>query len=193
MGGQTRTKGQYQYKHPQGAVIHYTAGRSKLGEKDAKQTLLGGIGAGYCFFVISAAGQVYQDFPLDRWGIHCGKSAWLGLGSDLDNRLVGIEICNAGSGYKSWFKETYSEEEVRHVESEANIKAGVYHKYTESQEKALVRLLLWLKGNAPNIFSFDYVLGHDEIAPNRKLDPGGSLSMTMPNFRLKLKSLYEPI
>jgi len=51
----------------------------------------------------------------------------------------------------------------------------------------LFKLLRWLEYNGNGIFKLDFVLGHDEVAPSRKNDPGGSLSMTMPEFRKKLK------
>jgi len=39
-------------------------------------------------------------------------------------------------------------------------------------------------------FRADWVAGHDEVSPGRKSDPGGSLSMTMPQFRYMLKKKY---
>lgn len=46
------------------------------------------------------------------------------------------------------------------------------------------------------IFSFDKIKGHDEAVaesghPYRKNDPGGSLSITMDEFRQKLKNQYS--
>ena len=64
-----------------------------------------------------------------------------------------------------------------------NQKRGFYHVYTALQEKTLVDTLFWLKDQSPEVFSFNYVLGHDEVSPNRKSDPGAALSRTMPEFR----------
>ena len=88
-----------------------------------------------------------------------------------------------------------------------NIAKGTYEKYTEKQEKALIELILWLKKNNPSVFNFDYVLGHDEVAgprglgkvnPDysnnwRKVDPGGSLSVNMNEFRAMLKMKYNDV
>jgi lysozyme family protein len=53
-----------------------------------------------------------------------------------------------------------------------------------------VKLLLWLKGNQPDVFQFEFVLGHDEVSPGRKNDPGGALSVTLPQFRERLVSMH---
>ena len=50
--------------------------------------------------------------------------------------------------------------------------------------------------NNIHIFSFDKIKGHDEAVaesghPYRKNDPGGSLSITMDEFRQKLKNQYS--
>ncbi len=109
---------------------------------------------------------------------------------------MGIEIQAAGkltkegNTYKSYFGTTIPSAEVRTVATNnANQKAGHYQKYTDAQETALVNLLLWLFKNNPDVFSLDFVVGHDEVSPGRKNDPGGALSSTMPKFRQKLKSL----
>jgi hypothetical protein len=55
---------------------------------------------------------------------------------------------------------------------------------------------MWLKNNNPKIFDFDKVLGHHEVSGRvglgywRKIDPGGSLSMPMREYREYLKKLY---
>lgn len=71
--------------------------------------------------------------------------------------------------------------------------AGYYHKFTEEQETALIKLLNWLKQQKPEIFKYDNVVGHDEVAYGnkkwgRKSDPGGCLSMTMVQLRERLKA-----
>jgi N-acetyl-anhydromuramyl-L-alanine amidase AmpD len=95
--------------------------------------------------------------------------------------------------------------DIRHIPAaNQNIAPGYYQKYTAEQEQSLTNLLLWLKINNPNVFDLDLVLGHDEVAgPSglgnhdpawrnkwRKTDPGGSLSMTMPEYRAFLKARY---
>jgi N-acetyl-anhydromuramyl-L-alanine amidase AmpD len=194
------TRGNYPDNYPMGAVVHFTAGRSKKGAKDAQATIDYGAKQGYAYFCIASDGTILQAAPLNKWGNHAGSSAYPGLGSSVSSKLVGIEICNAGNlkklsdgRYKAWFDETYDESEVRESVRKDNITPGIYHKYTEAQEKALIELLVWLKRNNPDAFSFDFVVGHDEVATpkGRKSDPGASLSMTMPKFRALLKEKYN--
>jgi len=186
-------KGKYKDKYPIGAVVHFTAGRSKAGLQSALSTAKYGKEMGYTYFSISSEGDVVQSFPLDSWGNHCGVSTWPGLGTGLSSKLVGIEVCCAGrlsKDRKSWFGETYDVSEVSTWEKKENVQAGTYHKYTEAQVEALTHLLVWLKWNNPDVFSLKHVLGHDEVAPTRKNDPGGSLGMTMPDYRNHLWRQY---
>lgn len=148
----------------------------------------------YLYFIIDKDGNIGQNFSLDSWGSHAGLSTWKGLGDRVSDDLVGIEIQSAGrleksgSTFKTWFGETIPAADVRSVAKQnENQEAGHYHKYTPAQEESLIRLLTWLHDNNPDVFSYDLVLGHDEVSPKRKNDPGASLSMTMPALRNKLK------
>ncbi|MFM1815651.1 MAG: hypothetical protein RLZ98_2346 [Pseudomonadota bacterium] len=200
-----KTRGYYEHGYPVGAIVHFTAGRSERDELDAEATIKSTRDK-YCFFCISKSGKVYQTASLDRWGSHAGVSSYSGLGSNVSDKLVGIEICNAGrvkktdSGFEPWWngnyaagdkrRTIYTEDEVRHVERGDNVLSGGYfHGYTAEQEAALIKLLLWLRRQKPHIFQWKYVLGHDEVSPRRKDDPGGALSWTMPDLRRYLMEL----
>lgn len=189
-----KTRGKYRKWYPEGAVVHFTAGRSLNGVQDAVNTSNYGVKQGYTYFTIASDGTIIQPFSLEEWGSHAGTSEWAGLGSGVSQYLVGIEVCCAGkldSKMTSWFGEQYDEKQVLYSEKIDNIQKGFYHKYTDAQKKALLDLLLWLKHNNENVFSFSNVVGHDEVAPNRKNDPGASLGCTMPQFREFLKAEYE--
>lgn len=190
-------QGTYLNNYPRGAVVHYTAGRFKGGLRKAIDTMVGGKKNKFTFLVISEDGEVVQGFPLNKWGWHAGKSSHPSLPGSVSDELIGIEICNAGllekrgSKYYSWYGLEIPEDQVRHVKKNTeNQRAGYYHKYTQAQEDALINLLLWLKRNNPKVFDLSLVLGHDEVSTGRKQDPGGSLSMTMPNFRKHLVKLW---
>lgn len=188
-GKKMKAQGTYSKGYPEGATVHFTAGQCDT-ESDAVGSADWGVSQGYAFFVIGPTGKLYQRLPLNQWGHHAGTSSWPGLGSSLSKRLVGIEVACAGkvdSNGKAWFGKTFPKEKLRVSPSKHNIQGGTYVKYTAAQEETLIRLLLWLKANNPEVFNFDYVLGHDEIAPSRKNDPGASLSVTMPELREKLK------
>jgi N-acetyl-anhydromuramyl-L-alanine amidase AmpD len=224
-----RTRGDYKYKYPQGAVVHFTAGRGRNkkegGVKNAATHLEMGkrsiaseaSNQAYAYFIIDRSGNVHQNFPLNRWGYHAGESSWKGLSGSVSDELVGIEIQSDGKlqGYfqdsengtkydcpegklAAWYTRTKSGDllfdkvtESRYSENNANIQKGWYHIYTPEQEEALLELLIWMKRNNPDVFNLNYVLGHDEVAPTRKNDPGAALSMTMPEFRKKIDDEYK--
>lgn len=198
-----KTNGKYRKGYPEGCIIHFTAGQDST-EKDALGSLEYGRKMGYTFFVIGPTGVIYQSHPLDKWGSHAGESYYQGLDNSVSQKLVGIEVACAGSlekgptGFKSWFGKSYDLSEIREVtQDNANQCKGVYKKYTLAQEESLTNLILWLKKNNPEIFRLDFVLGHDSVAGKgalgrwRKVDPGGSLSMTIPEFQKKLITEYR--
>ena len=192
------TRGNYEYHYPVGAVVHFTAGRDKT-EQDMINSMTWGVSQKFAFFGIGPTGKVYQAHPLNRWGSHAGSSFWNYLGKNVSTKLVGIEIACAGqlTNGKSWFGASYKTSETRFVtEEKYGCPTGEYKQFTREQETALIELLLWLKANCPEVFSLDYVLGHHEVSGKiglgyfRKPDPGGALSMTMPELRALLKSRY---
>jgi len=94
---------------------------------------------------------------------------------------------------KSANDEWYPASAVRKVAARGNIKAGTYLPYSFDQFEALTNLCLYLARTFPATFSLDRVFGHDEVAPDRKNDPGGALAdparlMTMIEFRAYLKT-----
>lgn len=188
------TKGNFKNSYPEGVVVHFTAGRSKLGDKDAESTIRYGKEHGFAYWCISRTGNVYQTHPLNSWGSHAGSSEYNGR-SSVSSFLLGIEICNAGlvepsgSVFKTWYGELLNPEEVRRTELIDFAQAGYYHKYSAEQEKSLIELILWLKGNNPHVFNLDLVVGHSEVAfpRGRKCDPGGALSYDMSKFRKVLQ------
>lgn len=196
---EARARGRYPQGYPEGAVVHFTAGRESQTVADALNFQAS---KGHMYFVIDAEGRIGQNFDLNEHGYHAGESYWEGLGRYVSNRVVGIEVLCPGQldgSRRPWFsREPYPEEVCRYVEAKDNRVAGWFYAYTKQQEQALEQLLCWLHLNNPDIFRLDYVLGHDEVAGpaglgwQRKTDPGGSLSVTMPQFRSKLKALVQP-
>lgn len=198
------SEGNYPDGYPVGCVIHFTAGRD-VTEQDARNSLSWGHESKFNFFMITPAGKTLQSLPLNRWASHAGTSKWKGIGSNVSRKLVGIEVACAGSltkkpngKWKPWFNAEYSDKDVRYVDgAKHGCQSGTYRKFTNDQEEELIDLICWLKFNKPDIFNFDYVLGHHEVAGMkglgywRKPDPGGSLSMSMDNFRALVKEEYK--
>jgi hypothetical protein len=198
------TRWTYKGNWPEGAIVHFTAGRD-----DPRGTVQYLGRAGYPCIVVARDGKVYQAFPANRGGYHCG--------THHHSYSVGIEIISAGrctpiemngrQRYAPWFafqdcdpetnqiervSDCFEESEMRYVRDDCNCIEGWYQKYTDSQEASLTKILLWYKwADATNRFNFDNVFGHDEACDQvgdhgAKNDPGGALSMTMPRFRKHL-------
>lgn len=133
-------------------VIHYTASRD---DESAISWLCNSESGVSAHFVIRRDGSVVQLVPLDRIAYHAGGSKWKGKGA-INSRSVGVELCNAG--YSAEPRDGY-------VESH-----GLWWEpYPEEQTSALVRLLVQLSRVHEKFLD---VVGHDEIAPSRKQDPG---------------------
>lgn len=197
IGPKARTRGNYPKGYPEGAIVHWTGGHW---DQSGEAAMAFQKKSGMCYFYIDQHGTIFQNFPLNRWGYHAGKSKWPGWGSSVSNRAVGIEVACAGtlnSKNQPSFKRTVPSDQVRVVGNKDNMQAGRYQKYTPEQEQALTKLILALKENNPDVFDLNLVLGHDEVSGkrgigwNRKSDPGGSLSMTMDEYRAKLNKLYN--
>lgn len=194
---ENKMKNRGKYPHGlKGAIVHFTAGNFGSLE-NAVECIKYGAKQGYSYLCIASNGELIQAHDVLQWGYHCGDSRWPGLGSGLSDQLIGIEICCAGrverngDHFKSWFGKEIEKKDVRSSsDHDYQGEPGFYHKYTPNQELTLIKTLFWLKKNIPS-FNFDYVLGHDEVSPGRKNDPGASLSMPMPEFREFLKEHYE--
>lgn len=186
-----KTHGRYKTRSGQarGVIVHFTAGRFDKGKDSAIATLRYLASKGLGCLVMDTDGVIYKAKNQD-WNevaYHAGKSSWRGK-SGISQYCFGMEICNAGkleNNLKSWFGQQISKKDARQVNDGANRKAGWYHKFTEAQEKSLMDFIMWQFETNPE-FSIDWIVGHDEVAPKRKSDPGGSLSCTMPEFRQKV-------
>ena len=185
----------YPKKWPTGLIVHFTAGSGTEGEDDAEYMRHpGGAKNSWMVLVLGKTGRLFQGFDCQHGGAHCRTFH--------HRNMVGVEIVNAGllkptsdGGGTSWFGKAIPSSKCRNFTAHKNQVAGRYEQYTAIQEQKLIKLCLWYKEQEPEIFSFDNVLGHDEVCylvgrPGAKNDPGGSLSMSMPEFRTLLKKLY---
>jgi N-acetyl-anhydromuramyl-L-alanine amidase AmpD len=186
-----QTHGKYLTKSgmPRGLVVHFTAGRSLKGAQDAINTMHSMASRGLGCLVMDKDGVIYKA-KSQGWNdvaYHAGASEWRGR-SAVSLQCMGMEICCAGNLDRegnAWFKEKYPANLVRTVlETKDNHLRGFYHKFTEAQEKALIDFIMWQIDTNPE-FDISWVVGHDECAvpAGRKPDPGGSMSLTMPELR----------
>jgi N-acetyl-anhydromuramyl-L-alanine amidase AmpD len=194
-----KNHGKYKTKSgmPRGLIIHFTSGRSQNGDVDAINTLRDLSDRSFGCMVMSSNGNIFraQNQMIDDVAFHAGISSWLEK-TGISYYCMGMEICCAGDVnkdgdyFKSWFSGKYYKDEVREIKDKTlNQWPGFYHKFTSEQEASLIKFCLWQKAINPE-FDYDWVIGHDEccIPLGRKLDPGGSLSVPMKEFRSFLKN-----
>ena len=97
-----------------------------------------------CHYLIKKNGEIITMVPETYIAWHAGKSSWRNCKS-LNKNSIGIEITNPGHEFK-------------------------YKKFTEKQINTLLKLSRYLikKYN----INLKNILGHSDIAPERKKDPG---------------------
>ena len=96
-----------------------------------------------CHYLIDVNGKIFNLVDLENRAWHAGESKWKNF-KDLNSHSVGIEIVYPGEKSDSL--------------------------YEKKQIKALINLMIFLKKKF-NI-SNNRILGHSDIAPLRKTDPG---------------------
>jgi N-acetylmuramoyl-L-alanine amidase len=189
-GVRFKERGPYKTKTGQamGLVVHYTvSGRTKNSAKAVLNSLAKrNLGC----MVMDEDGVIYvpEKFDLKNdVAYHAGTSSWKGK-SGISFYCMGMEICCWGKLDKTT-KKYVDARDIRTSKGEDNIKSGEYQKYvTPAQEEALLNFILWQLDTNPE-FKIEWVVGHDEVAPSRKSDPGASLSKSMPKYREMLKNL----
>jgi hypothetical protein len=158
------------------------------GESLCPVTKRKGVSQYYVGFEVNSPGYV---FPTDDPDVFV---PWFEAVRDAN----GNPVLNKGKAtVKNPGGELYKAADVRtFAAKKENIKAGTYLPYTQAQMDALVNVMLWLKKRHPG-FRLDLVLGHDEVAPTRKLDPGGCVGapggpgLTMSEFRAALQKAWD--
>lgn len=151
-------------------VIHYTAGRDAL---SSAQYLARDDVKASAHLVIGRKGEVYQLVPFDTISWHAGISSYGGR-SGYNNYAIGIELDNAGvltktgNDYTAWFGKKYMENEVMQAVHRNESQPRFWHIYTEEQLRVCEEISQLLV----DTYHLKQILGHEEIAPGRKQDPG---------------------
>ena len=152
-------------------VIHYTASMSDDGDLRWLRSDQSNVSA---HFVIARDGRVTQLVPLDRAAWHAGISKWVYQGEqrrDVNDFSVGVELCNAGPVFRSgsWLSVNLGGRMQSYRGADpVEAGGGLWEPFGEAQLAALGRLVEDLKEAS---YSLEMV-GHNEIAPSRKRDPG---------------------
>jgi N-acetylmuramoyl-L-alanine amidase len=95
-------------------------------------------------YLVEEDGRVFRLVPEERRAWHAGVSFWKGR-SDVNGASIGVEIVNPG------------------------VEFG-YHPFPEAQIAAVIELVGDIRSRW--IISDNDIVGHSDVAPDRKLDPG---------------------
>ncbi len=155
---------------PRYLVFHYTAGKSAA---NSIGWLTNPESQASAHLVVARNGRVTQLAPFNVKAWHAGISHWDGL-SGLNSYSIGIEMDNAGplkkvgEKYQAWFGTLYGEDQVIYGKHKLDDQPRWWHAYTEAQiQKALELAQLLVRH-----YGLKDVVGHEDIAPDRKRDPG---------------------
>jgi N-acetylmuramoyl-L-alanine amidase len=141
--------------------------------------------------VIGRSGDIHQLVPFNIIAWHAGASRHIETNRQGINKYsIGIELVNAGPlrkmnevQYISWFGKIYPQEDVMEALHPNETEPRYWQRYSEEQLAACLEVSRLLAATYP----ITYILGHDEISPGRKIDPGPLF--LMDRFRAKVLDL----
>lgn len=152
-------------------IMHYTAGTTLDGavewfkKEEAKAS---------AHIVIGRDGKIVQMVPFDKRAWHAGESAWGNL-VGMNKYSIGIELVNAGKlrrradgNWVNWANNVIPESEVTEATHKSESSSAGWHEYTEVQINAAIKVATLLNAT----YKFTDVLGHEDVSPGRKVDPG---------------------
>ncbi|MHC1548471.1 N-acetylmuramoyl-L-alanine amidase [Phyllobacterium sp. K27] len=165
---------------PKFLIIHYTASgpNSDIASYFAQKS--SNVSA---HLVIRRDGTVKQCVPFNRVAWHAGKSRWTGKDgrhySGLNSSSIGIEIENWGplkrmeDRWSSWTGVNVPRSKI----IEARHKFGVPDCGWEIFTKAQMETAVAAARAICAAYRIEDIMGHDDIAPGRKSDPGPAWDM----------------
>ena len=173
--------GEFKHGDLDTVIMHYTAGPYKT----ALKSLISPRVRASAHVIIDRDGSITQLVPFNLIAWHAGKSYYKGR-SGFNKYSIGIEMVNSGyltkSGniYRAWYGEAFNPSEVIEAIHRNQTRPKYWHVYTPEQIDAayeLVHLLI-------ETYGIKMILGHEEIAPKRKTDPGPAFPLD--KFRERL-------
>jgi len=133
--------------------------------------------------MISRDGQVRQLLPFDFAAHHAGVATWRGIGS-LNSRSIAIDLENLGVLARKegrWVAWTGNEVPAADVVTATESSATGWHRYTEAQLRSFLEVACSIRDAYPSI---EEIVGHDQISPGRKTDPGPAFPLRAMQLRI---------
>lgn len=165
-------------------IIHYTAGPENV----AINTLTNPRVKASAHLVVGRQGNVTQLAPFNIMTWHAGSSSYKGR-TGFNKYSIGIEIANdgwltkSGNVYRAWYGGVHEANEVIEAVHRNQSTPKYWHTYTEEQIAVVTEICQLLVES----YNIRHILGHEEIAPTRKQDPGPAFPLDRLRDRL-LKS-----
>lgn len=151
-------------------VMHFTASG---GGKQAADYLSNPAAKASAHIVVGESGDTYQIVPFNVKAWHAGVSTWRGR-PNCNDYSIGIEIANWGGlakradGFYSWTGVKIDPARVLHAKNKLGVD-GYWETYPETQLKKVEDLTKEILAAYPSIRE---IVGHEDVAPVRKTDPG---------------------
>lgn len=160
---------------PEWLVIHYTVTYNgpqavrDLGDESQKASV---------HIVVDKDGSLVQMVPFNRIAWHAGPSEWEGRPT-CSTFMLGIEVVNIGplvrqgDVYLDVYKRPYDGPVVEATHKNPACRYRYWAAYPDDQMQTLLevgRLLV-------REYNLKDIVGHDDIAPGRKIDPGPAFPM----------------
>lgn len=162
---------------PKYVIIHYTAGGTAQGAVNVFNNPAHKASA---HFVLGHDGAITQMGKLNEKLWHAGRSSWDGI-NGLNGHSVGIEIANWGwltgeaGNWRSWTGSRVDDSRVVRAAHKYDGVTRGWEIYDEAQILACVEMVRAIA------LEYDmqphHILGHDDISPGRKQDPGPAWDM----------------
>lgn len=165
---------------PKFIVIHYTAG----GDIDGAHSALEAVGLS-AHLLVGRDGTTIQAVDFNRKAYHAGKSYWRGF-RYLNSHSIGIEVCNYGwlprRGDGKFQRSdshgttpAFDPDKVIVADHKNGWPRGIgWEIYPPDQLESLNNMCKALLNTYPGIRE---IVGHDNISPDRKQDPGPAMPM----------------
>jgi N-acetylmuramoyl-L-alanine amidase len=173
---------------PQYLVMHYTAATLAKG---SISWFLNKQAQASAHLLIDRDGTITQFAPFNVITWHAGVSQWNGL-TGLNKSSIGIELVNGGRLSKSgiaWIcpvdKKTVPESDVIIARHKNDSFESGWQTYTEIQLQTAIEVAALLV----KTYELKDVVGHEDIAPIRKSDPGPAFPMA--SFRSRVMGRKE--
>ena len=178
--------GPFAGSNPDTIVIHFTDGNSVAA---ALETLCDPGKNVSAHVVVGRDGSLTQLVPFDHIAWHAGESSW-GARVKFNYYSLGIEVQNAGrlvrrgDSFYSSIGTGYPAYQVCEATHRNELDPTYWHTYSVTQLEAVNEVCALLVST----YGINHILGHEEIAPNRKIDPGPAFPLDILRHRL----LYNP-